>query len=254
MYTKHRYTTNHKYSQNKGLALIILLFISVLGIQSTYAIQISLENMVATNITATPDPGTDSIWGAHHAFDGNTQTIWEVSGGYSTFGDAATLTWDVNPFSRLILDANQQVDYYTYTITLHSGQTSNYNLNNFSFSYSNGTSNTTVTNYNSLSSNHGGAINYNSETGLVSGTASNQTAAHTVSFDVSSDIKSITLSTPDAEGGQVLGPPYYGNWVLAEVTGTVTAEVSQVPEPSTYALLLGFISFVVIAFKKRIKA
>ena len=234
----------NKYSQNKGLALMILLFISVLGIQSTYAVQQSLGNMVPTNITGNPDGGSD--WNFSLAFDGQIGT----SQGYSVSGDAATLTWDVNPFSRLSLNPDQQVDYYTYSITLHSGLSYDYNLNRFSFSYSNGTSNTTVTNYNSLSSNQG-SISANSTNGLVSAAASGLLAAHTVSFNVNSDIKSITLNTPADSAGQ---NSIRGNWVLSEVTGTVTAEVSQIPEPSTYALLLGFISFVLVAFKKRIKA
>lgn len=234
----------NKYSQNKGLALMILLFISVLGIQSTYAVQQSLGNMVPTNITGNPDGGSD--WNFSLAFDGQIGT----SQGYSVSGDAATLTWDVNPFSRLSLNPDQQVDYYTYSITLHSGSSYDYNLNRFSFSYSNGTSNTTVTNYNSLSSNQG-SISANSTNGLVSAAASGLLAAHTVSFNVNSDIKSITLNTPADSAGQ---NSIRGNWVLSEVTGTVTAEVSQIPEPSTYALLLGFISFVLVAFKKRIKA
>ena len=223
---------------------MILLFISVLGIQSTYAVQQSLGNMVPTNITGNPDGGSD--WNFSLAFDGQIGT----SQGYSVSGDAATLTWDVNPFSRLSLNPDQQVDYYTYSITLHSGLSYDYNLNRFSFSYSNGTSNTTVTNYNSLSSNQG-SISANSTNGLVSAAASGLLAAHTVSFNVNSDIKSITLNTPADSAGQ---NSIRGNWVLSEVTGTVTAEVSQVPEPSTYALLLGFISFVLVAFKKRIKA
>ena len=235
----------NKYSQNKGLALMILLFISVLGIQSTYAVQQSLGNMVPTNITGNPDGGSD--WNFSLAFDGQIGT----SQGYSVSGDAATLTWDVNPFSRLSLNPDQQVDYYTYSITLHSGLSYDYNLNRFSFSYSNGTSNTTVTNYNSLSSNHGGTIFFDSNNDHVVASASDVLAAHTVSFNVNSDIKSITLNTPSDSAGQ---NPIRGNWVLSEVTGTVTAEVSQVPEPSTYALLLGFISFVLVAFKKRIKA
>ena len=235
---------NHKYSQNKGLAFMILLFISVLGIQSTYAVQLSIGNMVPTNITGNPDGGSE--WNFSLAFDGQIGTF----GGYSVSGDAATLTWDVDPFSRLSLNPDQQVDYYTYSITLHSGLSKDYNLNSFSFSYSNGTSNTAVTNYNSLTSNQG-SISVNSTNGLVSAAPSDILAAHTVSFNVNSDIKSITLNTPADSAGQ---NSIRGNWVLSEVTGTVTAEVSQVPEPSTYALLLGFISFVLVAFKKRIKA
>lgn len=223
---------------------MILLFISVLGIQSTYAVQLSIGNMVPTNITGNPDGGSD--WNFSLAFDGQIGTF----GGYSVSGDAATLTWDVDPFSRLSLNPDQQVDYYTYTITLHSGLGSEYNLNSFSFSYSNGTSNTTVTSFNSLTSNNEGTISSDTN-GLVTASASGVLAAHTVSFNVNSDIKSITLNTPADSAGQ---HSIRGNWVLSEITGTVTAEVSQVPEPSTYALLLGFISFVVIAFKKRIKA
>lgn len=171
-----------------------------------------------------------------------------TSAGYSTNGAVTIINWDVNPFSRLTIEPDQQVDSYTYSITLHSGLSSDYNLNNFSFSYSNGisTSNTTVTTFNSLTSNNRGTITSNAE-GLVSASASSVLAQHTVSFDVGSDIQSITLNIPAAAGQN-------GNWVLSEITGTVTAEVSQIPEPSAYALLLGFISFVVIAFKKRIKA
>lgn len=228
-----------RINNHKVKATLFIILMSLFGIQSANAIQLSAGSMVLTNLSA--DPSTP----APRDYTTLTDGIMGTSAGYSTTGAETIINWDVNPFSRLTIEPDQRVDKYTYTITLHSGLGDFYNLNNFSFSHSNGTSNTTVTTFNSLTSNNGGTITSNAE-GLVSASASSVLAQHTVSFDVGSDIESITLNIPAA--GQ------NGNWVLSEITGTVTAEVSQIPEPSTYALLLGFISLVVIAFKKRIKA
>lgn len=65
---------------------MILLFISVLGLQSTYAVQLSIGNMVPTNITGNTDGGSE--WNFSRAFDDQIGTFE----GYSASGDAVTLT------------------------------------------------------------------------------------------------------------------------------------------------------------------
>lgn len=235
-----------KIKQNytgKAFYLLMLPFICLFGIQSAHAVQVSLGNMVTSNVYA--NPTGPAAWVYTNAFDNQSGTFE----GYSVGGEAAVVTWDVNPLSRLTLESGQIVDKYIYSITLHSGLSSNYNLNKFSFSYSDGTTKTNITSFSNLSTNTGGTISPDAN-GLVTAEESNAMAQHTVTFDVSSDIKSITLNIPTGAGQNATDND---NWVLSEVTGTVSAEV--VPEPSTYALIAGLIAFTCVAYrKKRIKA
>ena len=164
------------------------------------------------------------------------------------------------PLQYLNLQAGESVAYYSLRTSIFYGHV-DYTARTFTLSYStdDAVSFTTITDYTSAENERGSSsISYDTN-GVV--TASTQPTAgpnpflgyletHVVTFKIPANVvQSIThlrYNLP-ANAGWITGVD--ANIAISEFETHLSAEI--VPEPSTYALLLGFISFAFIAFKKR---
>jgi hypothetical protein len=102
-----------------------------------------------------------------------------------------------------------------------------------------------ATNFESLTTNSGNTLSFN-DAGVIESTQPNMFSSnngHTLHLAIDDPIESLKL-TALAQGWE--NEPF----ILTECNGIV--EVMTVPEPSTYALLLGLVACVAIAYKKRI--
>ena len=236
----------------------LFLFIS----QFALAITVNLGSIPLNNseTTINSDIEAHDPWSLQQTVDGNFGGERIFNGwSYIPDSDPHSITWTWQDSPTPTLAENQRVDYYTYSISLHNGWTERHNFREYTLSAGNSDDTNglnLVTNYESVTNRQSNTISVDSN-GTVTTTQppgdSGIFDIQTLTFRSDTVVDSIMITFAPVPGWG------YGNefgefFVLSEITGTVTAEVSEVPEPSTYALLLGFISFVVVAFKKRIKA
>ena len=231
--------------------------------QIALAITVDLGSIPLNNpeTTINSDIEAHDPWTLQQTVDGNLGGE-RIFNGWSYTPDSnphyISWTWQDSPTPPLA--ENQRVDYYTYSISLHNGWTERHSFREYTLSVRNSDDANdfnVVTNYESVTNRQSNTISVDNKRGTVTTTQPPGNSGifdiHTLTFRSDTVIDSIVITFAPIPGwgyGNEIGE----NFVLSEIKGTVTAEVSEVPEPSTYALLLGFISFVVIAFKKRIKA
>jgi hypothetical protein len=156
----------------------------------------------------------------------------------------------------LNLQVDEIVDYYVFTTKIYYGWDEEHSSEAFTLSYSSddGNSYTKVTNYLSAETeNTQTTMSYTSD-GDVTATqppTGSPLEVHIVSYEIPvSIIGSITHLRYNVEASPGWNPNNGGNIVINEFDTSLSAEI--VPEPSTYALVLGLVACVAVAYKKRI--
>lgn len=156
----------------------------------------------------------------------------------------------------LNLQADEIVDYYVFTTKIYYGYDALHSSEAFTLSYSTDDDNsyTKVTDYLSAETeNAQTTMSYTSD-GDVTATqppSGSPPEVHIVSYEIPvSVIGSITHLRYNVEASPGWSTTNGGNIVINEFDTSLSAEI--VPEPSTYALLLGLMACVAIAYKKRI--
>lgn len=228
------------FLKSKCLSIFILLTLLTTLPSTIQAYQINLNNMSPSNISSVleTENGLDD-----YAFDGNMDTAFIPAFHWQN----QVIQWGVSPSERFDLPQGHSVAYYTFTLNLRFGTHADHNLNRFYLEANTGGF-SIITNYIDLSTNNDGTIT-SDELGNVTVSSNSELAVHTLQFNVDPDINFIALTgEPNgAQGGNSVP------WHLAEIDGTVTAEIN-VPETSTFALLTGLIAFVFITYRKRAQA
>ena len=236
----------------KNTIPLISLVLCFTSIAQAATGSVALGNLQFTNATASHSD-SDKNTPASQTIDGIDAEVvvngWSI--GSRTVSD--TITWSWQAQSAPILSQGESVSHYTYTINLSCGLTLNNNFLLRSFRLALGdpaNTNTfsTVTDYQSLSNTQGakGHTLFVDANGLINTTQPNPSSdpsntiwldTYTLVFNSSTLTNQLRLITTAGQAGWV-----GGNFLLREITGDVTATV--VPEPSTYALILGLFALL----------
>ncbi|MDA0848381.1 MAG: hypothetical protein O2827_01335 [Verrucomicrobia bacterium] len=169
--------------------------------------------------------------------------------GWSSTVPGASITWDIDIGPNQILPTLDPNQYYVYKIYL--GWTNNWRNDLQSYQLSTRTASDTsfslATNFESLisSATAGNTLSLD-DNGVIDSTQPSIFSSnnrHTLHLAIDDPIESLKL-TALAQGWE--SQPF----ILTECNGIV--QVMTVPEPSAYALLLGLVTCVAIAYKKRI--
>ena len=139
-------------------------------------------------------------------------------------------------------------DYYTYDFSIHTSYRGDSMPKTFTIDTTTTSGTNTLTNYESLTT-------AQTNTNLVLNSANGE-VTYGGGAPLESEMEAFQVSFRSAEtishlSFNILGTDSAFFFNLGEVDLSASAEQTFVPEPSTYALLLGFISFAFIAFKKR---
>lgn len=162
-----------------------------------------------------------------------------------------------SPFD-LNLKPTESVDYYSFTTRIYYNWTNTCSAKGFTLSYStdDGTTFTKITDYiHAKAENSPTTLSYNTN-GDITATkpkdnprSGTPLIVHVVQYKIPESILGtmthLRYNLKAGAGWGTLNPHVR----ISEFDSTLNAEI--IPEPSTYAWLLGFISFVFIAFKKR---
>jgi hypothetical protein len=178
-------------------------------------------------------------YSAEATVDGLSNTGW------SSAVSGASITWDIDISPNHILPALENNQRYVYEINL--SWTSNWRNDLHSYQLSTQTASNTafsvVTDYESLTSTGGNTLSFNNIITSTQPRPSSRNNVHTLRLAIDEPLESLRLNAL-TQGWE--NQPF----ILAEVSGI--AEVMTVPEPSTYALLLGLVACMAVAYKKRI--
>lgn len=198
--------------------------------------------------------------------DGNTEknsSGWQIYEAQRLSGESQNITWSWLPHSVPTLAQGESISHYTYTVNLHnglSGTNVNFLLKSYSLALGDPpfTSDnfTTITDYQSFSNtqeaqDHDHTLSVDPN-GLITTTKANITGIadiHTFVFQstsLSNQIRLVIHDPVEAGWDEWFSPA--GSFLFREITGSVTANV--VPEPSTYALIMGLLALS-FAFKRR---
>lgn len=185
---------------------------------------------------------TTEGYSAEATVDGLSNT-----GGWSSTVPGASITWDINIGANQILPVLKPNERYLYKIVLSWSTDWQNDLQSYQLSTrtATDTSFSLATNFELMTTNSGNTLSFN-DAGVIESTQPNRFSrnnAHTLHLAIDDPIESLKL-TALAQGWE--NEPF----ILTECNGIV--EVMTVPEPSTYALLLGLMACVAIAYKKRI--
>lgn len=169
------------------------------------------------------------------------------TGGWSSTVPGASITWDINIGANQILPVLKPNEQYLYKIVLSWSTDWRNDLQSYQLSTrtATDTSFSLATNFELMTTNSGNTLSFN-DAGVIESTQPNRFSGnngHTLHLAIDDPIESLKL-TALAQGWD--SQPF----ILTECDGIV--EVMTVPEPSTYALLLGLMACVAIAYKKRI--
>lgn len=245
------YTISRLASHALMFAACFIACLSMSSVASAITVNLGNLDFVATTATFT-QTGFSEL----QTIDGTIGTTGSLNGwaiGGSGGGGAAfnqSITWIWNPHNRPTLAQDEKVNFFTYTIDLYMGYDKDHSLRQYHVNVRDVDSTTysTITNYESVSNTEDNTISVD-ENGVINAEQPKADAGldiHTLVFKSSKRAHSIILTTHANKGGWGTS----NNFVLSEIEGSVTAEV--VPEPSTYALLLGCITFFGgLALKKR---
>lgn len=224
----------------KIISLFLLTFLCInhtIQAQTVISNPLVFENAVAS-YTYSPEQGPgatiDGILGQRA-----TRSGWYVP---NTNSERPTISWDLTDHAPT-LTPDQTVDFYTYTIELHIGYTEKYSFKEYSLL----ANNNLITDYTDLTANfnnitlfnNGGTITSSDPETFGSGDIY---ASFSHTFTSESIVSTLQLNVDQGwwwNNGTIL---------LSEITGTGSATV--VPEPSTYALLIGLFAFVFITYRK----
>ena len=186
---------------------------------------------------------TTEGYSAEATVDGLSNT----GGGWSSTVPGASITWDINIGANQILPVLKPNERYLYKIDLYWSTDWQNDLQSYQLSTrtATDTSFSLATNFELMTTNAGNTLSFN-DAGVIESTQPNRFSGnngHTLHLAIDDPIESLKL-TALAQGWE--NEPF----ILTECNGIV--EVMTVPEPSTYALLLGLVACVAIAYKKRI--
>ena len=167
--------------------------------------------------------------------------------GWSSARSGASITWDIDIGPNQILPALENNQHYVYSIIL--SWTGNWRNDLQSYQLSTQTATDTAfslaTNFESLTTSGGNTLSFD-DAGIITSTQPSPFSGnngHTLRLAIDEPIESLRL-TALTQGWET--QPF----ILTEASGIV--HVMTVPEPSTYALLLGLVACVAVAYKKRI--
>lgn len=171
-----------------------------------------------------------------------------------------TITWTWDAFTAPTLEVGERVNY-TYTFKIHTGSThssllfTNILLRNYRLALGdpNSSNFTIITDYDSVSNTLAESdisVDENNN-GLIQTTEPSTTMnidRHTIVFTSSTLANQLRLIAPEGSAGW--GSPN-GSFAIREIEGSLNANVSQIPEPSTYALILGLGTLGFVVLKRR---
>ena len=184
----------------------------------------------------------DGVYGTHLDPNTNAQsfTATELNSGVKIHFDVSTVI-PTPPVDYIN-------DYYTYDFSIHTSYRGDSMPKTFTIDTTTASGTNTLTNYESLTTAQTNTnLVLNSANGEVTYGGGAPLEAEMEAFEISFR----STETISRLSFNILGIDSAFNFNLAEIDLSANVEQTLVPEPSTYALLLGFISFAFIAFKKR---
>ena len=161
----------------------------------------------------------------------------------------------------LNLNANERVDYFIFTSSIYYSWDEEHATKAFNLSYStdDAVSFTKVTDYISAETeNAQTTISYNSDGDITATLApvgsplEVHRVAYRIEVSLSESITHLRYNVPVSPGWNTQNG---GNICISEFDTSMSAQIVEViPEPSTYALLAGILTFAIIAYKKQTQA
>lgn len=221
----------------KAQSIFSLLVLPLISLSSLFGQTIDLGTLSATNIQASSL--TSQSYPGAEAFNG---TIYDGADGWLAETDIEnSLSWDFNPYANTQVDTSDY-NQIQFSLTIYSGFATLDDLNKFSLSVAGEGEDFSsyVTNFDSLSSvqNH---FFESTKTLTISSDASGlitvedprqeiqNISIHSIVFTVPHTVRRIQIETPiEADG-------FPSTFLINEIETSAVA----VPEPSTFALLLG---------------
>lgn len=219
------------------------------------AVTLSLGSLPLTEPTTTSTATYEQIdTSASETIDGIFGTVGILNGwGIADETDMSHMiqwTWQNDPIPQPTLAPGQSVAYYTYTLHLNFGYGNQHSLRTYSLLANDHPDNNdllVVKDYQSVSNKESNTISVDTTHGIITTTRPSVIGhldTHTLVFRTRSnqliDHLAISLQATPGWGDN-------GNFILSEITGSLSAEI--VPEPATYALLLGCITAFGIALR-----
>ena len=241
----------------KSAHLVLLCLVSILGI--SHSLSAYVNSLGDIRFSDPINPNQESGVPIDSVIDGALGSNF----GFSlkpNIDQATYLQLRIAELPNLNLQTGESVAYYSLRTSIHYSHV-DHAARTFTLSYStdDAVSFTKISDYTSAENVRGSSsISYDSD-GVV--TASTQPTAgpnqfldflesHVVTFKIPANVvPSITHLRYNLPANAGWNTGADANIAISEFSSRLDAEI--VPEPSTYALLAGFISFVFIAFKKR---
>lgn len=245
--------TNHSAKHLTFITLLLLLCLSSTAQAATGTV--ALGDMQFTQAVG---EGGNANHLDEYSIDGdytNSLNQWIPDG-----SSEATIIWTWDAFTAPTLDPDERV-IYTYTVKIHTGTDyhwtfSNYTLRNYSLALGDPDSSdfTVIKDYESVTNTLASSTISVNANGLIQTTEPsgvNNIDTHTLVFTSITLANQLRLIAPEETGGWGSYPFNEDIFTLNEIIGSIDADV--VPEPSTYALILGLMVLGFVALKRRRK-